>query len=141
MSHVPERYWRFPGDAIESLAARFGLPIEPWMQDWEYLVADAGRLGEFLAALEADLTDDERFTLGQIVMESFEDICAEPRDVEGSAEWRRFVAVLRGRPTLHAYTLCYWSALPGSLADFCVSPLVRPLWAELQPVVLREMGR
>jgi hypothetical protein len=142
VSHVPERYWRFPGDAIESLSARFGLLFDESMQDWEYQVADASRLGEFLAALEGDdLTDNERFTLGQIVMRCFEDLCGEGRDVPGSGEWQRFVTLLRARPALHAFTLCYWSALPGSLASFCVSPLVRPLWSELEPVVLREMAR
>ena len=44
MSHVPERYWRFPGGAMESLSARFGLPFDESMQDWEYQVADAARL-------------------------------------------------------------------------------------------------
>ena len=127
---------------VESLSARFGLPNEPWMQDWEYLVADASRLGEFLAALEGDdLSDDERFTLGQVVMQCFDDLCGDPQNVAASAEWQRFVALLRRRPTLHAFTLCYWAALPGALSDYCVSPLVRPLWAELEPVVLRAMGR
>jgi hypothetical protein len=61
---VPERYWRWPTrEASDSLAERFGLPNHPGMQDWEYEVADANRLHEFLPALEgSDLTDDERFS-------------------------------------------------------------------------------
>ena len=140
---VPERYWRFPTEAaIEALAARFGLRAEPWMLgDWEHLVGDPGRIGEFLAALEADdLSDDERFALSEVVMQSFED-GDDARDVSAMPEWQRFVSLLRARPKLHAFTLCYWSAPDPTLAWFRVSPLVRPLWIELEPEVVREMGR
>ena len=70
---VPERYWRFQTrEAMDALATRFGFQDEPWMEDWEYQVADASRLDEFLIALEAgELTDDERFTLSETVMQCF----------------------------------------------------------------------
>jgi hypothetical protein len=137
---VPERYWRFPTRAaIDSLSARFGFQNESWMQDWEYQVADASRLEEFLVALEGDeLTDDERFTLSQTVMQCFDDLAAEGQDVAATNAWQRFVRLLRSRPDLHPYTLCYWSALDSSLEDgFYVSGLVRPLWAELEPAATR----
>jgi hypothetical protein len=51
---VPEHLWRYPTkDAIENLAKRFDFPTDPQMQDWEYEVADASRIGEFLAAYES----------------------------------------------------------------------------------------
>jgi hypothetical protein len=85
-------------------------------------------------ALEGnELTDDERFTLSQTVMQCFDDLAAEGRDVADMNEWQRFVRLLRARPEL-PYTLCYWSALDLLLEDaFYVSGLVRPLWAELEP--------
>lgn len=44
---VPQRYWRFPtSEAIDALAARFGLSNAPEMQDWEHRVADPNRLPE-----------------------------------------------------------------------------------------------
>lgn len=140
--NVPQRYCRFPtAEAIDSLVARFALRNEPNMQDWEYEVADPDRLAEFLAALERDdLTDDERFTLSEIVMQCFEELSDDTHDVSRMEEWQRFVAMLRARPTLHAFTLCYWSA-PDPTHAFAVSPLVRPLWRELEPVVLREIDR
>lgn len=98
---VPERYWRFPGDAIGSLSVRFGLPFDESMQDWEHEVADANRLAEFLAALEGnDLNDDERFTLGEIVMQCFEDLCGEGQDISASSEWHRFVGHVRAAKLL-----------------------------------------
>lgn len=133
---VPERYWRFPtGVAIDALAARFGLRNEPGMQDWEYQVADAARLPEFRTALEGGaLTDDERFTLGESVMQCFEDLTDAGCDGPAPDEWARFAALLRARPSLHAFTLCYWSS------GFRVSGRVSPLWAELEPTLVRPAG-
>jgi hypothetical protein len=143
MGDVPERYWRFSTrEAINSLAARLGLPTGPDMQDWEIMVADASRLTEFLAALEGgDLTADEQFTLAQVVMQCFEQTCVEmEEDGDGRPDapegWERFVVVLRARPELHAYTLAYWASYESELADaFCMTRFVRPLWEELRPVV------
>ena len=114
---------------------RFGLANEPSMQDWEFEVADPSRLEEFLVALEGDaMTDDERFTLSQTVMQCFDDLAASNNDVAAMGQWQRFVRVVRARPELHAYTLCYWAALDSAFEDaFCISGLVRPLWAELEP--------
>jgi hypothetical protein len=135
---VPERHWRFPTQAaIDSLATRFSLPNTRGMQDWEYQVADKTRLPEFLAALEQEkFTDDERFTLSATVMQCFEDRAAAGCQLDQSDEWKRFVALLRSRPELHADTLCYWSSLDSTLEDaFLISRLVRPLWAELEPTL------
>ena len=73
---VPKHLWRFPTAAvIDSLARRLSLPNTPRMQDWQWEVADCARLSEFLDAYEnSGLTDDERFTLMEIMLESFEDL-------------------------------------------------------------------
>ena len=129
-----DRYLRHPTRAaIDSLAQRFGLRNDPGMQDWEYEVADAKRLPDFLPALEGDdLTDDERFVLGMTVMQCFEELASE-RTVADSEQWKRFVAVLRSRPKLHAHTICYWSSLDRDLEDaWHIAPLVRRLWTEVQ---------
>ena len=107
------------------------------MQDWEWDVADASRLLEFLAALEeTDLSDDERFALAEVVMQCFENLAAEGRAVSeilSMDEWRRFISILCARPTLHAHTLCYWAA-PDDSDGFHITGLVRPLWAKLKPL-------
>lgn len=134
---VPEKYWRCPTRAaIDALAARFAIPIDPSDQSWEYTAADPSRLEEFLVTLEGDaLTDDERFTLSETVMQCFEDLVRE-EDVAASEAWHRFVRLLRARPALHAHTLCYWASLDSDLEDaWHIASLVRPLWAELEPAV------
>jgi hypothetical protein len=122
-------------EAIEALCARFDLPDRSDDQDWEFTSADASRLQEFLAALEGnDLSDPERFTLSQIVMQSFNDLMDNSR--AKPPNWDRFAALLRARPKLHAHALCYWASLESTLENaFYVSSLVRPLWAELQPLI------
>lgn len=135
---VPERYRRHPTRAaIDSLAKRFALPNEPHMQDWEYVVADRTRLPELLQALEREeLTDDERFTLSETVMQCFEDLPEEGRQLDQTDEWKRFAVLLRARPRLHAHTLCYWSALDSTPDDaWRVSRFVRQLWIELEPLI------
>jgi hypothetical protein len=99
------------------------------MQDWEYDVADPSRLAEFLGALDGELTDDERFTLSETVMQCFDMLARDGIDVGATEQWRRFVGLLQFRPALHAFTLCYWSS------GWRVSGLVRPLWAELEPII------
>lgn len=137
MSHLPERYWRCPTRAaIAALTERFGLPFDPSMQDWTVEVADATRLPEFLAALnDGSLTDDERFTLGEIVTQCFEDTADLGKPLFGDEEWDRFVAVLLAEPDLHAHTACYWaemtaaSEVPGGCL---VADHMRPIWREVE---------
>jgi hypothetical protein len=56
---------RWPtSQARMALSARFKLPYDDSMQDWEWEVADPARLSEFLGAYSCgQLTDDERFSL------------------------------------------------------------------------------
>lgn len=73
---VPEHLWRFPTrEAIASLAIRFDVPNEPHMQDWEWEVADPARIDEYLNAYHVgELTDDERFTLMETLIQAFDDL-------------------------------------------------------------------
>lgn len=78
--------------AIEALALRFGLPASPSMQDWSWEMADPTRLDDFLAFYEeGDLTDDQRFVLMEMILQSFEDRAADPAT---DARWPRVMAFL-----------------------------------------------
>ena len=113
---VPERLWRCPTRAaIDSLATRFGLANDPGMQDWEWQVADPHRIDEFLSAYEgAALSEDERFTLMETLIQSFEDLdaplAAEPR-------WSRLLELLDRNVALHAHSICYWSLIENENQD------------------------
>jgi transcriptional regulator with XRE-family HTH domain len=109
--------------ARDALAKRFGLPNEEWMQDWEYQVADAARIDEFLAYAETDPDDDEAFSLMMMIFQSFEDLgeaaLHDPR-------WERVVRLLQRRFELHRSTLRYWANLSEPPeGDWQITPLVR----------------
>ena len=107
---IPRRLWRFcTSGAQNKLAARFGLQNDPGMQDWEYEIADFQRLNEFLAAYESGkLSDDERFTLMEMMLESFR---GSGEVEERSPRWLHALALIERNIELHVYTVCYWACL------------------------------
>jgi hypothetical protein len=125
---VPVHLLRSPTRfAINTLSLRFGLPNDPNMQDWQWEVADAARIDEFLCAYESgELSDDELFTLMETILQSFEELrsSSDPR-------WQRVLDILDRNVDLHAYSIWYWSALDAeeSKEQFWVSPFLRPVLA------------
>jgi hypothetical protein len=97
------------------------------MQDWEWEIADAARLDEYLTAYKhGDLNDDERFTLMETIIQAFEDL---PAPLEADPRWANALAILDGYIDLHAYTVWYWSDLEDELDDesWRVTPHLRRL--------------
>ena len=135
---VPEHLKRYPTKAgREALASRLGLSIDPYSQDWEWEIADADRFPEFLDAYRGDeLSDDEQFSLMEILVQCVEDKCGweMPADqVEELPEWRTVSALLRANPRLHASTIHYWSlSYYEGKAGFRVTEAMRRLCAEVQ---------
>jgi hypothetical protein len=127
---VPEHLWRYPTRAaIDALAARFDLPNRPDMQDWEWEVADPTRLDEFIDAYQSgNLDDDERFTLMEIIIQSFEDLGQRS---ELDPRWQRILGILDRNIELHACSVWYWSVLDGESRDeqFWVTPSMRSILA------------
>ncbi len=125
---VPEHLWRFPTrQAIDTLARRFDLPDGPEMQDWEWEVADPDRIDEFLAAYESgELSDDERFSLMEILLQSFEDV---PSPLAGNRAWARVLGHLERSIGLHAHSVWYWSDLESKGLDnsWRVTPFLREI--------------
>jgi hypothetical protein len=129
---IPGHLQRWPSTAArQSLAARFGLPYDARMQDWEWEVAEPSRFPDFLAGYQGGrLTDDERFSLMQVLLQSLADM--ELPDAEASPAWRAVARLLRAEPALHAATMAYWSGLssPGQWPQ--LAGAIRRLWSELQ---------
>lgn len=124
---LPEVLWRFPTrEAIDKLAHRFNLPNEPSMQDWEWEVADPQRINEFLATyISEDLTNDEKFTLIEIILQSFEDL-DEP--LESDSRWDKVLTILDQNIALHLYSVYYWSALDKDEGNqWRLTPFLRPI--------------
>ena len=94
-------------EAIDSLASRFKLRNDPGMQDWEYEVADPNRIDEFISAYESgELSDDEKFTLMETIIQSFEELDSH---LNIDNRWKNILGILRENINLHSYTIWYWS--------------------------------
>lgn len=92
--------------AIARLTGMLRLPA--YGQDWEIEVADPGRVAEFLDVYEGQpLDEDERFTLMELIVGSFDELLAEGHGPGG--QWRRIRPHLLERFDLHGYTVQYWS--------------------------------
>ena len=130
--NTPEPKYRFPtADAIKKLATRFRLPSGPDMQDWEWEVADCSRIDEFLSVYESEpLSDDERFTLMEIIIQSFEDL-ASGCNLVSEPRWKRTMGILETNIALHAYSVWYWSCQQAEDEDeaFHVSPFMKEIIA------------
>ena len=134
---LPEHLQRWvTGQARKSLAVRLELPLDPYMQDWEWEVADPSRLDEFLNTylLEA-LDDDERFALMEVIIQSIED--TESGEIELLPQWKFVEGLLKAAPVLHAKTVNYWSTLADRPLEDCfrVTGPMRRIWAEIQPAL------
>ena len=113
--------------ARQRLAALLRLPNAPGMQDWEWEVADAERIEEFLSLYEAGgLGEDERFALVEILIQSFED---SSRDLPGDPAWKRLLALLERNLDVHRYSVWHWSAVESAAQEdmWRVSRFLRPL--------------
>jgi hypothetical protein len=130
---MPQHIWRCPTrEAIDKLAVRFGLPNHASMQDWEYEVSDHTRIDEFIAAYETEqLSDDEKFTLMQTIIDSFEELAGMGFNLASDPRWQRTISILDTNISLHAYSVWYWSCLDAEHEDetFCVTPFVRQVFA------------
>lgn len=129
--NVPEHLYRFPSLAsIEALAKRFNLPFDTSMQDWAWEIADPNRIDEFLEAYRrGNLDDDERFTLMETIIQSFEDGFQAP---ESDPRWFEVLDLLKTRIDLHIFTVWYWADTDQEcLGDtWLVTPSIRKLLHE-----------
>ncbi len=106
------------------------------MQDWQWEVADAARIDEFLSAYESgDLSDDERFTLMETILQSFEDLQLFEDRPDPDSRWQRVLEILDQNIDLHAHSVWYWSVLDAEDPDdpeqqFWATPFVRTILAK-----------
>lgn len=139
MDGLPDRFVRYPtGRGRADLAARLGLSIDRFSQDWEWEVAEPGQFATWLAVYRhGDLSDDERFSLMEMLVQCVEEMVRDngpPGRLEEFPAWRAVADLLRARPQLHASTVAYWSVFGQDDPDgqFRVSSPMRRVWADIQ---------
>jgi hypothetical protein len=131
---------RYPTRAgRDALAARLGLTIDPYSQDWEWEIAEPARFAEWLALYrDGPLSDDERFSLMEMLIQCVENmiqIYGPPDEIEELPQWQAVAGLLQANPRLHASSIGYWSALGHDDPEeqFRVSVPMRRVWAAVQP--------
>ena len=126
---LPSKIDTYPTtEARRSLATRFRFPYADDMQDWEWEVAETGRLGEFVHAYETEaLTSGERFSLMEIIIQCLEDLSQSPT---GAESWPAVERLLNASSSLHLSTIEYWARLGevDEIAMFGVSARMRQVW-------------
>jgi hypothetical protein len=127
---------KFPSCAgREALAARLCLPIDPLSQDWEWEVADTRRFQEWISVYQNEaLSDDERFSLMEILIQCIEDMRQGDKLAEQLPEWQAVVTLLLKNCQLHASSIFYWSAFGHDDPDeqFRISVPMRQVWAKIE---------
>jgi hypothetical protein len=132
---LPERYPTRAGR--EALAARLGLAIDPYSQDWEWEVADPQHFSRWLQVYQdPTLTDDERFSLMEMLVQCVEQLgrrCRAEEEIRRLPEWQALAQLLRANAPLHAITIRYWSVLGADDPEHCfsVSVPMREVWADV----------
>lgn len=137
---VPECLKRCPTRAgRDDLAARLGLTINPFSQDWEWEVADPEKFDEWLSVYRDEpLSDDERFSLMEMLIQCVNDMVPAygPADgIKQPPQWRAVAELLRERPRLHASSIAYWSVFGHDDPEeqFRISAAMRQVWRAVQP--------
>jgi hypothetical protein len=123
---IPAQLWRYPtAEAIASIASRFQLVTHADMQDPEAELSDPERIDEFFAAYEdGSLTEDEKFLLMCILLNSFE-ISDHP--LHSQAQWPRTLALLDRDIAVHILTVFAFSDPED---DWLIGPDMRVLTAK-----------
>jgi hypothetical protein len=119
------------GRTFENLARQLNLTSPgPFSQDWQYEVADATRLADFLTVYgSGHLDPDEQSVLLNMILASFNDALsqnsARPEDCDLISGY-----LLRDRAN-HETTINYWALLDEVELENCfpITPLIRKLIA------------
>jgi len=131
--------WRCPtAAAMNALAKRLDLPPPPLEYDWELAVADSTRIDEFVTLYEnGGLTDDERFTLMEVILNSVIHAVAEnDTSILKSDIWQKILTLLEQNIEIHIYSVWYYSSVEYDDVDiedsWCIAPFMRPILARHQ---------
>jgi hypothetical protein len=113
MKKPPERFWT--REAIAFVATQLDLRNEPSMQDLAYEVAEPEALDQYLSLFEEmQGSDDVRFVLADIIIQSFEMLVAT---TQADARWNLFLNELSSNTALHGHQIWYWSAFDTPLKE------------------------
>lgn len=124
-----EHKWRCPtSEAMHALAKQLALPPPPLAYDWHYAVADPARIEDFVLAYEnLPLSDDEKFTLMEVILHSVID--AADVSILESHIWGNILILIENNIELHIYSVWYYSSVEQENMEdtWCISPWMRKI--------------
>jgi hypothetical protein len=116
--NIPNHLLRYPtNNARVALARKLSISFDGSSQDWEWEVADSARIDDFLNVYKSgELTEDEMFSLMEIILQSFEDF---NDDSLQSAAWTECISLIRNNIYTHIYSVYYWSMIGEDKPENC----------------------
>src|SRR3990170_5873376 len=93
-------------EAMEELASELNLPIESWMQDWPYEIADPMDIERYISHYKKLIDDDKKFVLMEIMLQATNDQSQEAFFLK---YWEEIQPLLQKDFKIHEYTIFYWS--------------------------------
>lgn len=104
--------------ARKKLAEKLNLDFNDSMQDWEYEVADANRIQDFIAEYDKIQTSDsEKESLMEIIIDSANDLLLNKRNKEFKISILLINERLRKNEHLHFMTINYWKKNEFEISD------------------------
>ena len=124
-----EHRWRCPtSEAMHALAKQLGLAPPPLAYDWHHAVADSARIEDFVVAYEnLSLSDDEKFTLMEVILNSVIDAADET--ILESHLWKNILLLIENNIALHIYSVWYYSSVEQENIEdaWCIAPWMRKI--------------
>lgn len=129
-----EHKWRCnTSEAMHALAKQLDLPSPPLAYDWHYAVADPARIEDFVVAYEnLSLSDDEKFTLMEVILNSVID--AADKTILESHIWENILILIENNIELHIYSVWYYSSVEQEDIEesWCIAPWMRKILMQHQ---------
>lgn len=116
------------------IAEKLDLPFSEDMQDWEFTVATPSTPRPAISAYSEAETDEERWSLIQLVLAGLEEAEWAERENGGlEVLWEKTESILFNDRDLHRSTVEYWScpSLPVSDAPFLIARRMRRILAAM----------
>lgn len=118
-------------ESIQRIAKDLKIRLEEgYMQDWEYEVADAKRISEFIAYYKQNfLNTNEKITIMTLILSSYDDYINEYG--ENFDYSREIKQILISEPELYLDIVKYWACESEDFEDFeggfAITPFVKQI--------------
>lgn len=117
--------------AIDKVAKELDIPLDEWMQDWPYEVANSEEIEKYISYYRKVRDDDEKFVVMQAIIEAVED---QKKQEQFLKYWIIVQELLKQDFQIHEYTIYYWADFDNEDIEDCfkISGFMRELFVKEQ---------